>query len=101
MFDTLREYLLEEPHLYLDEMAIFLWDEFEVLVTKSSISRALSSIGWSKEAARRVAKEQNPDLRGFYFITSRLSAHITSYTWVSLAVTNGLASDGLVGLPSA
>jgi transposase len=66
MFDTLREYLLEKPDLYLNEMAVFLWDEFEVLVTKSSISRALSSIGWSKKAARRVAKKQNPDLRDFY-----------------------------------
>ena len=82
-------------------MVVLLWDEFEVLVTKSSISRALSSIGWSKEAASRVAKEQNPDLRGFYCITSRLSAHITSYTWMNLAVTNGLALDGLAGLPSA
>jgi transposase len=52
MLDTLREYLLEKPDLYLNEMAVFLWDEFEVLVTKSSISRALSSIGWSKKAAR-------------------------------------------------
>ena len=39
ILDTLREYLLGKPDLYLDEMAVFLWDGFEVLVTKSSISR--------------------------------------------------------------
>jgi hypothetical protein len=47
-------------------MVVFLWDEFEVLVTTSAVSRALASIGWSKKVARRVAKERNPDLRDFY-----------------------------------
>ena len=39
ILDTLREYLLGKPDLYLNEMAVFLWDGFEVLVTRSSISR--------------------------------------------------------------
>lgn len=39
ILDTLREYLLGKPDLYLDEMMVFLWDGFEVLVTKSSNSR--------------------------------------------------------------
>ena len=30
MLDALCEHLLEKPNLYQDEMAIFLWDEFEV-----------------------------------------------------------------------
>jgi Winged helix-turn helix len=47
-------------------MSIFLYDEFDVLVTTSSISRALALAGWSKKAARRVAKERNADLRDFY-----------------------------------
>jgi transposase len=47
-------------------MAVFLWDEFQVLVTAFSIGRALASIGWSKKAARRVAKKRNADLRDFY-----------------------------------
>jgi hypothetical protein len=47
-------------------MVVLLWDEFEVLVTTSAVSRALASIGWSKKVARRVAKERNPDLRDFY-----------------------------------
>jgi hypothetical protein len=66
MLEVLCEHLLEKPKLYLEEMAVFLWDEFEVLVSIFSISRALKSICWLKKAARRVAKEQNLDLRDFY-----------------------------------
>jgi len=66
ILDTLREYLLENPELYLDKMAVFLWDEFEVLVTTPTISRTLISIGWSKKTIRRKAREQNLDLRDLY-----------------------------------
>jgi transposase len=66
MLDALREHLLEKPGLYQDEMAIFLYDEFSVLVIISNISKALKSIGWSKKVARREAKERNPDLRDYY-----------------------------------
>jgi transposase len=66
MLDALCERLLEKTNLYQDEMAIFLWDEFEVLVTTFSIGRALAPIGWTKKAARRVAKGRNADLRDFY-----------------------------------
>src|SRR5580658_5709109 len=45
ILDAFREYLLEKPDLYLDEMAIFLWDEFEVHVTKLSISRCHGGVG--------------------------------------------------------
>jgi hypothetical protein len=36
MLDALCEHLLEKPGLYLDEMELFLWDEFEVSVSTSS-----------------------------------------------------------------
>jgi len=38
MLSALLERLIEKPELYQDEMAIFLYDEFDVLVTTSSIS---------------------------------------------------------------
>ena len=44
MLDALRELLLEEPGPYQDEMVVFLYDAFNVLVTASTISRALKSI---------------------------------------------------------
>jgi transposase len=66
MLGALREHLIEKPGQYLDELVVFLWDEFEVLVSIATISRALRSTGWSKKQSRRVAKEQNPELRDFY-----------------------------------
>ncbi|ODM18801.1 hypothetical protein SI65_05418 [Aspergillus cristatus] len=47
-------------------MVVFLWDEFSLPTTNSSISRALSSIGWSKKVVQQKVKEQNPDLRDEY-----------------------------------
>jgi transposase len=43
MIDILCEHLLEKPGLYLEEMATFLCDEFDVLVSTSTISRALKA----------------------------------------------------------
>lgn len=45
---------------------IFLWDEFDVLPSPSSIKRALSREGWTKRKAQQKAKEQDPHLRDFY-----------------------------------
>jgi hypothetical protein len=66
MLETLLDLLREWPHLHLDEMAIFLWEKFDELLSKSTISRALASAKWSKKVARRIAKEQSADLRDMY-----------------------------------
>lgn len=66
MLRALCEHLIEKPELFQDEIVLFLWDEFEALVTVYSIGRALASVGWSKKAARRVVMERNADLRDFY-----------------------------------
>jgi transposase len=66
MLEALCEHLLEKPTLYLDEMAVFLWDEFEMIVSTCSIGKALASISWTKKAARQKAKERNQDLRDEY-----------------------------------
>ncbi|KAI2791665.1 hypothetical protein POX_c04532 [Penicillium oxalicum] len=66
MLESLCDHLLEKPGLYLDEMVVFLWDEFHTLATTSSIRRALTSKGWSKKTARQRAKEQSADLRELY-----------------------------------
>lgn len=78
MLEALCERLLEKPDLYQDEMVVFLWDEFRILVTTYSISRALASVGWSKKAARQIAKEQNAELRDYYLhtISSFQSYHL-------------------------
>jgi hypothetical protein len=78
MIEALCERLLEKPDLYQDEMVVFLLDEFRVLVTTYSISRALASVGWSKKAARRIARERNAELRDYYLhtISSFQSYHL-------------------------
>lgn len=42
-------YLCEKPDVYLDEMAWFIWDEFQIVVSTSTISRTLRRVGWSKK----------------------------------------------------
>lgn len=67
MLEALLEHLIKKPSVYLDEMAVFLQDEFDIAVSPSSIKRALSSAGWTKKTARNRAQERNRDLRDFYF----------------------------------
>jgi hypothetical protein len=69
MLDALCEHLIEKPGTYLDAMIVFLFDEFAILVTESSICRALKSIGWSKKKIRQIAGERNAELRDFYSYT--------------------------------
>ena len=59
MIEALCEHPLEKPDLYLNETVVFLWDEFQTLVTISSVSTALALIGGSKKVARQVAKQQS------------------------------------------
>jgi transposase len=66
MLEALCEYLLEKPDLYLDETAEFLYDEFNLLISTYTISRALRSHGWTKKVARQIAQERNADLRDYY-----------------------------------
>jgi len=64
LLDALCEHLFEKPGLYLDEMAAFLWDEFQTQVTKPSISRALAFRGWSKKITQQRARECKCRLTG-------------------------------------
>jgi hypothetical protein len=41
ILEALYNYLFEKPGLYLNEIAIFLWGDFNMYIIKSSISRAL------------------------------------------------------------
>lgn len=66
MLEALKDKLLEKPGMYQDEMVLFLYDEFDILVNISAVSRALASAGWTKKATRQVAKGRNADLRDYY-----------------------------------
>lgn len=60
---ALLDRLLIKPDLYLDEMADFVWEEFELSVSEDSVRRSLKSCDWSKKMTQRVACERDPDLR--------------------------------------
>lgn len=66
MLDALCDHLAGKPGLYVEEMTIFWWDEFNILPSSSSVKRALSRAGWTKKKAQQRAKEQNPQLRDYY-----------------------------------
>ena len=91
MVQVLCDHLVEKPHLYLDEMVVFLWDEFEVLVTTWSIRRALKREGWSKKASKQKARERNTNLRDAYstFILYQTFPLITLSMWMNLDAING------------
>lgn len=78
MLEALCDHLLEKPVLYLEEMAVFLWDDFEAHVSTHSISRTLKDLGWSNKAARQIAKEQSAELRDSYLykLTQFRSYHL-------------------------
>ena len=82
MLNALHEHLLEKPGLYQSEMIVFLWDEFEVLVTASSIARALAFKGWTKKTIRRIAQGRNADLRDIYIYNLSVSFHSYQLVYV-------------------
>ena len=49
MLNALCNRLNTKPDMYQDEMVAFLTAEFDIAVTKMTVSRALASIGWSKK----------------------------------------------------
>jgi hypothetical protein len=55
-----------DPCMCLEDMATFLRIQFEVDVSRFSISRALKDAEWSKKATQNIARGCNPDLRDEY-----------------------------------
>jgi hypothetical protein len=99
MLSALLEQLIEKPELYQDEMAIFLYDEFDVLVTTPSISRALASAGWSKKLRAVLQRSETQTCKTLTSTIYQRSAHTTWFTLTSLDMTTGLGSGGLAGPP--
>jgi hypothetical protein len=78
-------------------MAVFLWDDFQTMVTTSSIRRALVAKRWSRKTSRQRAREQNADLRDYYLqdLSDFYSYHLV-YVGES-GVIRGLDSGGPAG----
>lgn len=54
------------PTAYLDEVASWCFDEFNIALSSSSIWRALKRAKWSRKRASKVALEQSQELRNWY-----------------------------------
>lgn len=66
MLEVLCDHLIEKPGLYLHKIELFLLDEFDIRVPKSTISDTLRQSGWSRKECRQQARERNTDLRNDY-----------------------------------
>jgi hypothetical protein len=55
------------------EMVAFLYEQFGVVVSASSITQTLQAIGWSRKTNRRAVKQRNQDLQALYFYKLRQS----------------------------
>ncbi|KAJ5608659.1 hypothetical protein N7528_009226 [Penicillium herquei] len=101
MLDALCDHLAEKPSLYVEEMAIFLWDEFTVLPSQSSVKRALARAGWNK---RKPSKERKNKTLSYEIFTSISCRNFPRTTWSLLMnrdVINVSGTGGLVGHHSA
>ena len=61
--DQILVYLDQRPTSYLDEMCWFLYDEFDVLVSESTVSQTLKQMAWNRKMAIRIAQQRNQSLR--------------------------------------
>ena len=66
--EELLIYLDSRPIAYLDKMAWFLFNEFELIVDETTIWRCLHRLGWSRKNMRRIAKQRNQDLRNRWMV---------------------------------
>ncbi|KAJ5344403.1 hypothetical protein N7452_002407 [Penicillium brevicompactum] len=98
MLDALCDHLAEKPGLYVEEMALFLWDEFEVLPSPSSVKRALTRAGWTK---RKPSREQKNRILNYEISTSISYRNLARIIWSLLMnrdVINAWDIDGLDGV---
>jgi transposase len=89
---ALLDHLLNKPDLYLDEMAEFVWDQYEVAVSVASVQRALTACKWTKKKNRRVARERDPALR------DACMYELSEYRSFQLVFVDESGSDTLAGI---
>jgi transposase len=61
--DALVELLHGKPTSYIDEMRDFLYDEYDVKVSLTTLGDQLKALRWSRKAASKAARERHEGLR--------------------------------------
>jgi hypothetical protein len=59
-------FLEDRPTAYLDEIAFYLFDRYQIEVSESTVSRMLHDLRWSRKKARKIAAQQNEALRAHW-----------------------------------
>lgn len=59
----LLEYVEQRPYACLDELCWFLFDEFNIPVDESTVSRALKRLAWDRKKAQKAPAEKFQSLR--------------------------------------
>ena len=65
----MRDFLEEYGTARLDEVCDFLFDEYDIVTSTSSVSRCLKRMEITSKVARRVYAEQDPEIRAAYLTT--------------------------------
>jgi transposase len=61
-------YLMWFPIASQDEMAWFLWEEYGISVNRSTVSRELKRVRWSKKKAARISHHRSQQIRRDYTV---------------------------------
>ena len=66
--NMLLQCLEDRPQAYLDEIAWFLYDDYDLEVDKSTIWRSLQRIGWSQKRPKHRAAQASNELRNHWMM---------------------------------
>lgn len=88
---SVLQLLQETSDLTLQELAEYIEENFNLVVSLPTISRALRHDRWSKKVIRRKAKEQDPDLRDFFLY------RLSRYKSYHLVYVDESGCDGRAG----
>jgi transposase len=80
--DGLKQYLAGRPHAYLEEMKDWLYDQYDIETTLSTVYRALIKLQYSRKIATKRAAEQSDALRRVY--AARIAQNYTADMIVAL-----------------
>ena len=104
MLEVLCDHLVEKPGLYLDEMAIFLWDEFETSDSSNIFQYQDGRPSRLKASKKRPhngeLSNRTPICENCICTISQTLSRTTLSMLTNLDVINGLDSDEQAGLHS-
>lgn len=63
---SILTYLDDKPTAYLDELAWYVYDAYDVNIDASTVWRILQRHGWTRKACERIAAQRSPELRAAF-----------------------------------